>query len=384
MRVSFVAIFFCGLLLGSSSVNGDDDDNGGSSPLSPSSSVPCSLPLDVSSKLLPFNTSSLICSSVWSSQGFTLMYKQSGPSLWSFVLTAPDNNVYIAIGFSSKGRMIGSDAVAGWVPSSGAGVVKRYTLGGYSPGACPPDQGNLRLVDGKSQIISQSSRLYLAFQLNTSQPESNLIYAIGPSGQLPSSDSLLPAHVASTSTSLNYATGESSSVVASSNLQRFHGVAGMLGWGVLLLIGVAIARFCKRWDPFWFYGHLSLQLSGFALGIACVISGFSLEDKVGVDVDVHKSLGVLILVLGCLQVTALLARPDKGSKMRRYWNWFHHYVGRAAIAFAIGNIFYGFSLSNEAVSWSIGYGAFLGILLAVCLVLEVCAILRNRESSHSV
>ncbi|CAA6660314.1 unnamed protein product [Spirodela intermedia] len=358
MRVSFVAIFFCGLLLGSSSVNGDDDDNGGSSPLSPSSSVPCSLPLDVSSKLLPFNTSSLICSSVWSSQGFTLMYKQSGPSLWSFVLTAPDNNVYIAIGFSSKGRMIGSDAVAGWVPSSGAGVVKRYTLGGYSSGECPPDQGNLRL----------SSRLYLAFQLNTSQPESNLIYAIGPAASSrrrtpPAGSRGLHEH----QPQLRHC----SSVVASSNLQRFHGVAGMLGWGVLLLIGVAIARFCKRWDPFWFYGHLSLQLSG-------------LEDKVGVDVDVHKSLGVLILVLGCLQVTALLARPDKGSKMRRYWNWFHHYVGRAAIAFAIGNIFYGFSLSNEAVSWSIGYGAFLGILLVVCLVLEVCAILRNRESSHSV
>lgn len=69
-----------------------------------------------------------------------------------------------------------------------------------------------------------------------------------------------------------------------------------------MLIGIAIARFCKRWDPFWFYGHLSLQLAGFALGIACVISGFSLEDDVGVDVDLHKSLGILILVLGCLQV----------------------------------------------------------------------------------
>lgn len=77
MRVSFVAIFFCALLLGFSSVDADDDDDGGSSPSSPSSSVPCSLPLDVSNKLLAFNTSSLTCSSVWSAQGFTLMVDPS-------------------------------------------------------------------------------------------------------------------------------------------------------------------------------------------------------------------------------------------------------------------------------------------------------------------
>ena len=103
--------------------------------------------------------------------------------------------------------MKGSDAVAGWLSSSGAGIVKRYSLGGYSSGECPPDQGNLVLVEGSSVIVSRSSRLYLAFQLNTSQPSSNLIYALGPNGRLPSSDFLLPTHQTMISTSINYATG---------------------------------------------------------------------------------------------------------------------------------------------------------------------------------
>ena len=71
---------------------------------------------------------------------------------------APDNNGYIAIGFSSNGRMKGSDVVAGWLSSYAARIVKRYSLGGYSSGKCLPDQGNLVLVEGSFVIVSRSSR----------------------------------------------------------------------------------------------------------------------------------------------------------------------------------------------------------------------------------
>ncbi|WOK95482.1 hypothetical protein Cni_G04190 [Canna indica] len=88
---------------------------------------------------------------------------ERGPSLWNFVILAPNIGAYIAIGFYPNGRMIGSNAMAGWVSSS-VGVAKQYSLGEYTSTKCPPDQGSLPLV-------KESSGLYLAFQLNAAQPQ---------------------------------------------------------------------------------------------------------------------------------------------------------------------------------------------------------------------
>jgi hypothetical protein len=104
--------------------------------------------------------------------------------------------------------MDGSSVMAGWMSSDGGtGVIKQYYLGGYDSGSCPPDKGDLPLVANKSVIISQSSQLYLAFQLNTSQPQwSHLIYAVGPSGSLPSNN-FLPEHSSKASSTIDYTTG---------------------------------------------------------------------------------------------------------------------------------------------------------------------------------
>ncbi|CAL9108192.1 unnamed protein product [Musa textilis] len=138
-----------------------------------SQSDSCSSKLGVGN-LIPFNTSSLTCVTAWSSEGFILRYTKAGPSLWSFVLSAPDTGAYVAVGFSPDGKMVGSSAVVGWTPSGGAGIVKQYYLGGYSSSQCPPDQGSLPLAQGSSLLLSQNSRLYLAFQLNTAQPRQTL------------------------------------------------------------------------------------------------------------------------------------------------------------------------------------------------------------------
>lgn len=76
----------------------------------------------------------------------------------------------------------------------------------------------------------------------------------------------------------------------------------MLSWGILMIIGVIIARHFKERDPLWFYLHVGIQSSAFTLGIVGIICGFILEDKVSANVSTHKGLGIFILVLGCLQV----------------------------------------------------------------------------------
>ncbi|KAJ6401539.1 hypothetical protein OIU84_016860 [Salix udensis] len=153
----------------------------------------CSSNLNING--LPFDPASLHCVNAWSSQNFILRYAQTSSNLWSFVLSAPDANSYIAIGFSSNGLMIGSSAVVGWISATdGSSGVKKYFLGGQSSEEVVPDGGNL--VVNTSAIVTQSSRLYLAFQLTADQPSQRIIYALGRTGLMPSSPSfsLDPAH----------------------------------------------------------------------------------------------------------------------------------------------------------------------------------------------
>ncbi|WOL15597.1 cytochrome b561 and DOMON domain-containing protein [Canna indica] len=283
-----------------------------------------------------------------------------------------------------------------------------YYLGGYSSSQCPPDQGNLPLVQGSSLIVSQSSRLYLAFQLDIAQPQTKLVYAVGPSNTFPSSGGYLAQHKSMASGSLTSpATGgggdgdgdrdedeggerdrpsgrkhgddESSGGDATAtaaaasggglSLAKSHALLTIIGWGILLPAGIAMARFMKHYDPSWFYLHTSTQGIGFVAGIVGVIAGFKLERDLG-EYGAHKALGVVVLALGCVQVTAILARPKEKSKARKYWNWYHHCVGRAAVVGATANVFYGLWLAKEAKDWSYAYGVFVGVWVTAWFVLE--------------
>nr|GFA27002.1 cytochrome b561 and DOMON domain-containing protein At3g07570-like [Tanacetum cinerariifolium] len=144
----------------------------------------------------------------------------------------------------------------------------------------------------------------------------------------------------------------------------------MFGWGILLPVGVIVARYFKHLDPLWFYVHSGIQSLGFILGLSGVIAGFVLDNKLEVNVRKHKGLGISILTLGCLQVLALLARPSIDAKTRIYWNWYHYSVGRIAIFFAIVNIFYGIHVADAGSSWNASYGVILGILVITVVILE--------------
>ncbi|KAK7389854.1 hypothetical protein VNO78_25149 [Psophocarpus tetragonolobus] len=332
----------------------------------------CSSKLNLSVPLL-FDTTNLNCLPVWNTQGFILRYSQTSPNIWSFILSAPNPNSYIAMGFSPSGGMVGSSAIVGWISSSGAGGgMKQYYLTGLTPNLVVPDRGNLKILSNSTFITSQSSRLYMTFQLQTNQPLSQLIYAFGPNGMFPSAPSFaLTQHQDKVSITLDYATGSSASGNYSyMKLKRSHGVLNILGWGILIIMGAIVGRYFKEWDPFWFYFHASVQSLGFLLGVIGVITGLVLNNQLRVDVSLHKALGIIIFVLGCLQIMALLGRPKKESKVRKYWNVYHHNTGRILIILAVANIFYGIQLGKEGRGWNIGYGIVLAILLTMAITFE--------------
>ncbi|KAF3652500.1 Cytochrome and DOMON domain-containing protein, partial [Capsicum annuum] len=310
-----------------------------------------------------FDTASFQCLSVWDQQGYILRYKRTNTSVWSFVLSAPNTNAYIAMGFSEKGKMVGSTAIVGWVANDGTPTMKKYFLGGQSPNQVLPDEGNLQLVNLTSSVVAENSRIYLAFQLSIEMPSNRLIYSVGPTGMLPSTVNYrLTEHQDKTSTSLNYNTGQSETKTLYANLRRSHGLLNMVGWGILMPIGVMVARYLRQYDPIWFYSHATIQSLGFILGFAGVISGLILNSRLQNNVNKHKGLGIVILLLGCLQVIAVLVRPDKESKIRKYWNWYHYTAGRILILLASINVFYGIHLGNAGTSWNAGFSIALVIL----------------------
>lgn len=97
-------------------------------------------------------------------------------------------------------------------------------------------------------------------------------------------------------------TGKSTSENPYSRLRKSHGVLNIIGWGILMIIGAIVGRYLKQYDPLWFYLHISIQTFGFILGVAGVISGFVLNNRIEAHVTTHKALGIFILVLGSLQV----------------------------------------------------------------------------------
>ncbi|BAF06988.1 cytochrome b561 and DOMON domain-containing protein At3g07570 [Oryza sativa Japonica Group] len=404
-----------------------------SSQTSSSSSDSCTAALAVGD-LIPFNTTGLNCFQAWSSQDFILRFGQdasAGSNVWNFVLSAPDAGGYISVGFSPNGGMVGSSAVAGWVASGGVGTARQYYLGGTSSRSCPPGQGKLSLSTGAAAptIVSQGSRLYLAFQFS-GQPRTDLVYAVGPAGSLPGTNGFLAQHQYMTSGTITLPTGtsggggggststgggggggdsddgneggggegkgkhkhsggdgdgdegkggrrtspsSSSSATASGaagglSSKRRHGVLAVVSWGAMIPAGVAMARFMKRFEPLWFYAHAGVQGLGFVVGAVAIVAGFRLDGED--DVGAHKAVGVAVLVCACLQVMAVLARPIKEAKARKYWNWYHHYVGRAAVVLGVGNVFYGMSLAKEGDEWSYVYGIFVGVCAVAYLVLE--------------
>lgn len=68
---------------------------------------------------------------------------------------------------------------------------------------------------------------------------------------------------------------------------------------------------------------------------------------------------------------AFFVRPDRDSKIRRYWNWYHHWVGRLALFFAAVNIVVGIRVADAGTSWKVGYGFNLAILLIAIIVMEL-------------
>ncbi|ONK80366.1 uncharacterized protein A4U43_C01F16880 [Asparagus officinalis] len=320
----------------------------------------------------PFNVSGLSCKPIWNS--FILRYSQDQDNVLNIVLSAVYTSGWIGIGFSNDGMMVGSSAMVGFIGKGGRAHIKQYYLRGQSSSEVIINEGQLTETNVKPAIILYGVNIYLAFQLKFSSPVSQQQLLFAFSTATPNNYQLTE-HDDKISISFDFSGDFSGGTPPTSlypyKLKRNHGALAIFGWGVLLPIGAITARYGKGWDPLWYYIHVIMQFAGFIIGLAGVVAGISLYNKLHSDVFAHRGLGIFVFVLGILQVTAFFIHPDKDSKIRKYWNWYHHWVGRLALFLASVNIVLGIQVGGAGNAWKVTYGINLALILITTSVLEI-------------
>jgi len=168
--------------------------------------------------------------------------------------------------------------------------------------------------------------------------------------------------------------GASISVIEDlSTYWRAHGILMTIGWGILIPVGVMVARTLKDKNPVWFYVHVVANSAGLLAAIAGFVMALIKFERD--DTFRHRQVGISVMALGFLQPLNAAVRPHPGGFLRDQWEWVHWTVGRAALVLAIWNIFTGldeFEILEEVGSkkYHVMYGMWLMVLFLVYLTLE--------------
>ncbi|KAJ6332360.1 hypothetical protein OIU76_010694 [Salix suchowensis] len=265
--------------------------------------------------------------------------------------------------------MAGSQALVAYQQNDG--TMRAYTspISSYQTSM---QEGELSfdVSDLSATLANNELILFATISLSNTSTTVNQVWQDGPlSGNAPQIHLTSGSNVQSMGT-LNLLSGESSSTGGSAKTTKrnIHGVLNAVSWGILMPIGVLIARYLKVFksaDPAWFYLHASCQSIAYIVGVAGWATGLKLgSESAGIQYDAHRTIGIFLFCLATLQVFALLLRPKADHKYRFYWNIYHHVVGYSVIILSITNIFKGFDILNPDEKWK---NAYIGVIVALAL-----------------
>ncbi|XP_027769988.1 cytochrome b561 and DOMON domain-containing protein At5g47530-like [Solanum pennellii] len=285
-----------------------------------------------------------------------------------------------AINPTSTG-MIGSQAFVALQRSDG-------TLEAYTS---PIDTYGTTLV--KAQYINGQVIIFARFELPMNG--SNVVNHVWQEGALqdddtPGSHGMSGDNLRSFGT-LNFHSGKTVALSSHnvklnsrSKIKIAHGVINVASWGMMMPLGVVLARLrylpLQEYPALWFNLHINCQSIAYFLGIAGGGLGFYLgrQSSSVKQHSCHRYIGAALLVLATLQVLAHRLRPSKEHKYRLYWNIYHWCTGYGTIIMGILNCFKGFQMMDVGI-WKNAYIAFLASLAFVAVVLEVCRCYLNAN-----
>jgi len=287
---------------------------------------------------------------------------------------------YVALGFSSDGSMVGSKAIIGHTASTGAVTAGWYDLNGKSSSAVASTAAYGLTVGGGSLVNGKTTIKFVLDNANapstfTPTGGSVFLWALG-------SSTTLSEHASKGSFRLNLASGEAASVAVPFSVwqwQLIHGLFMFVGWGVVLPMGVLVARFFKGrlntgQPKRWYVLHRSLQLFGLLLTLVGFILSLTREEFGEIDTK-HGSLGIIVMSLGLMQPLNAFLRPHKPSSaepkstLRTAWEWLHKSNGYIVLSLAVATIFMGIGRLNYIAELSgTASGVIWYIVYAVVLV----------------
>jgi len=317
---------------------------------------------------------------------------------------------FVAVGFSTAGSMIGSDAVIGWFDgNTQTEHVKAYKLTGKS--------ANL-VIESQKLVITQTSAAeadgftVIKFTrkitdngdvtFDTTGANSKTIVAIGNSD-------ILIAHAPNrrvNNIANNFVTG--SSLTTFNPLRIIHGAMMFIAWGLLLPLGGYLARYRgPKLGCLWFPAHQSFQISGIILSFGGYILAFFIVEGAHFQGNnrIHAFLGSAIILGSAIQFFLALARPHqpqndtgkydktdpnlakptcyqaccecksptKYTPWRLIWERKHRYLGRFLFIAAMVNIFLGANLLGTFYSVTVSLA--LLIIYAVISFIEVLVVI---------
>lgn len=276
--------------------------------------------------------------------------------------------------------MAPGNVIACYPDQSGTATVQQFHLSGLAEsGVRPGNKLNFTKTACTIDTSTSPPTNYIQFtlQLNQSYEAFSQIYGKGPGVDFSQPNIILRHNpIDNFGQHITITTGAVSDVVAiiDQSLKNTHGTLNAIGWGILLPLGAIFSRYVRPFaDPLWFYIHISLQLSGYLLGVA----GFGIGLKLwyiappGWAYTVHGNLGCAVFAFATAQIVSAMVKPNKLSKVRGYWNVVHHTLGYTTLVLALINIFRGFDILFDYGNWQIVYVVIIVFLGGLAAVLEV-------------
>lgn len=163
------------------------------------------------------------------------------------------------------------------------------------------------------------------------------------------------------------------------DIRAFQGSMMFIAWGILLPIGILIARYTKNIGPKdrWFKLHRVIQ----SIGLLCSIGGFVaaiIMVTSGKFSIAHHFIGIVVFALGLQQPFNAVIRPHidasnprHKTRSRTIWEFLHKNLGRLAVILGGINIFIGLKLIRAPFGAIIGVAIWDTLLIGVVNYMEL-------------
>jgi len=326
---------------------------------------------------------------------FAWTYEPGNGTIHMAFTAKPDTSGgWVAWGINpDAAAMGGTRTLIAFKHSNGSVLAQTYNITEANKGS-PPDPSpiDFKVEDVVAELSNNQITIFATWTLKNNKTTVNHVWNTGGSviGSVPQKHAFAAANLASKGT-IDLESGVATTSTSTPNhvLKNRHGVLNVVGWGILLPIGIMFA-YLRRFecaDPAWFYLHAFCQTVGYALGVAGWATGLKLGSySKGVTYNQHRSIGIAIFVFGTLQVFALFLRPKKDHKFRKYWNIHHYTLGYTVVVLSILNMFKGFDILKPDHKWKRAYIIVICTLGGIAVALLIASwinFFRRRGSKGS-